>query len=107
MSYQGDIDAMLATLIERAPALRAAGIEHVALPGGLSFRLSAAAPTPPVAAALPVDEDDVDPVAEAQREERALRARWQKEWERVTASSGASIPPFPTTLADARRGMAT
>lgn len=108
MSYQGDIDAMLATLIERAPALRAAGIEHVAFPDGLSVRLSAAAATPPVAAALPVliDEDDADPVAIAQREERELRARWQKEWERVTASSGASIPSFPSNLADARRGMA-
>jgi hypothetical protein len=109
MSYPGDIDAMLATLIERAPALRAAGIEHVALPGGLSVRLSAAAPTPPVAAALPVliDEDDADPVAIAQREERELRARWDAAWKRLIASSGAPVPPFPANIADARRGMAT
>lgn len=103
----GEIDAVLQTLIERAPALRAAGVQHVQLPGGLSFTLRAAAAIPAPAAAAPLPPEDEDPIAAEQREERELRAKWQAEWTRMTRSSGGNIPPFPSKLSDARRAMAT
>lgn len=93
-----DLGDALRALIEHGPALRAAGYERVMLPDGLSFTLRAAAPAHPsgVAAPPPPDaDDDGDPVADAQREERELRKHWDAHWKRITASSGAAIPPFP------------
>lgn len=104
MSGQGDLEylaSMLAVLVERAPSLRAAGIESVTCPGGLHFTLRAATFTPPVGVAAPppsVDDDVEDPDAELSAEvaeTRKAEKDWDAYWRRMLASSGASLPPFP------------
>lgn len=103
MSGQGELEylaSMLAVLVERAPSLRAAGIESVTCPGGLHFTLRAAAPAAPsgVAAPAPSDDDVEDPDAELSAEvteTRKAEKDWDAYWRRMTASSGAAIPAFP------------
>jgi hypothetical protein len=108
MSEPGDIGSLLKALIEHGPSLRAAGFSSVTLPDGTAFTLRASAPvTAPGADAQPPEADDADPIAEAQREERELRAKWNEQWRRMTLSSGGRIPPFPSNLGDARRALAT
>jgi hypothetical protein len=94
-----EVGDTLRILAEHGPALRAAGFASVTLPDGTSFTLTPATPAAPsvgVAGAPPADVDDADEELDGELQEtKAAEAEWRAYWERMTRSSGASVPPFP------------